>query len=780
MKLRIIFISIIFSTVNLFGSTTQLINGNINKVEIANSSNNISYPTDIDFNPQIPGQLWVLNHGLENGGTTVIIDRPGTDESSFDYRKDGNAWHFMVYATALAFGDTAWATAQDYFNANRGNFGGWCGPSLWPSDLSVYAIYGNPPSNGANGSHYDMVHQSPYSSGIAFEKDLTYWVNEGEYGTICKYNFGEGHVAGGADHSDAEVFRYVDIPYEMNAGVPAHMVIKENWLYYVNPGKRTINRFDITTGTIGNSLANAANGNEGMKKFVEVKGGVWEEFITEGLVSPSGIDIQGDKLIVSDNASGDILIYDIANDKPTLKKILKTGSESIMGIKFDSKGDIYYVDHLANKVFKLEGNSGINYYPKSNVHNSNDLEGNGFFIMIENNSDTELIVNDINVSFKNIAESKLKNLTFKYYKTDFLPFSVSANSSLEFQIAYDVTSGYGIYDIIVQLEFDNNSVLSEPEIDVIGITDDIPLIIVNDDSPQNVSNSDLTTLLNSSNYQDYMDMNTIDFQKYAHLARGALTAIWNAGSFGTTNAQEYYNFDRLRENGTSLYYLGDGPMFLVGAISPESNFNLSAFGAEYVGPIFQGFSTGGNYTMNGVSGDNVTNSYQNVINKLTLYTTQNGTSAWPTSYIKPLANSYSIFNHSISTDSVIAIRNENNNSRSVIQSFNMYNISNIDSRANIFKSIMDWLTYKNTTGIFELAKYQELNIYPNPTTDYIYLENQEFSLGTKIQLLDIAGRIIRVIDNSNSNIDVSDLRSGTYFFLIENNKEVKFAKFIKQ
>ena len=95
----------------------------------------------------------------------------------------------MVYADALAFGDTTWATAQDYFNANRGFFGGWCGPSLWPSDMSVYAIHGNPPSNGANGSHYDMVHQSPYSSGIAYEKDLTYWVNEGEYGTICKYNF---------------------------------------------------------------------------------------------------------------------------------------------------------------------------------------------------------------------------------------------------------------------------------------------------------------------------------------------------------------------------------------------------------------------------------------------------------------------------------------------------------------------------------------------------------------------------------------------------------------
>lgn len=769
----------LLSAMHLLADTKGLIEGKINKVLIVNSSNMVDYPVDVDFNPQVPGQLWVLNHGLESGGTTITIDNPGTTAQLNDYRKDGAAGHFLVYGSALAFGDSTWATAQDYFNANRGFFGGWCGPSLWPSDMSIYAIHGNPPTNQDNGSHYDMIHQSPYSSGIAHEEDNTYWVNDGDTKSISRYKFNEAHRPGGHDHADGQVYRYVDVPYEMNAGIPAHMVLEGNWLYYINPGTKSVNRFDITTGTKGQSLASTSNGGEQLAEFVEMNGGTWEKFVSEGLNSPSGIDIQGNYMIVSDNATGSIMLYDITDDQPILKKILHTGAESIMGIKFDAAGDIYYVDHLANKVFKLEGQEGINYYSKSNVHNSNSSEGNGFLVMIENNTESQITLTNINVNFNTIASSKQDGLMANYHTSDYLPVIIEANQKFEFPIEYDITSGFGVYDINTTLTINSNSEAMVTEINVIGITNDIPLVSVYDDTPQNLNTADLTVLLNATNYRDYMEMNTIDFQKYAHSARGLRTVIWNAGSFGTTNAQEYFTFQKLRDNGASIFYLGDGPMFLAGNISPEAHFNLNVFGAEYVSPILQGFSDGA-YIMDGISGDDVTSEYQGISNRLTLYTTSNGTSAWPTSYLKPMANSFSIFNHSVSKDSVIAVRNETKNSRSVVQSFNMSNVIDINVRTQIFKSVMDWLTYKNATGVFELAGYEPVGVYPNPTTDYVQFDNLEVTPRTNITLLDLAGNSIRNIDNTQTSINVSDLSTGTYFLMIESENNIKFAKFVKQ
>lgn len=782
MRFKILISLLALSTMNLFADTQQLIDGNINKKVIVNSGHQVQYPTDVDFNPQVPGQLWVLNHGLETGGTTITIDNPGTTAQLNDYRRDGAAGHFMVYASALAFGDTTWATAQDYFNANRAFFGGWCGPSLWPSDMSVYAIYGNPPSGGANGSHYDMVHQSPYSSGIAHEKDLTYWVNDGEYGSISKYDFGVAHIAGGADHSDGKVYRYVDVPYEMNAGIPAHMVIQGNWIYYINPGTKSVNRLDITTGTKGKSLAPTSNGGEQLAEFVEMNGGIWEQFITEGLVSPSGIDIQGDYMIVSDNANGSILLYNISTDSPVLVTTLQTDALSIMGVKFDAEGDIYYVDNLGHEVVKLEGNSGINFYTSTSHLNYDPSGDNQVKIMIENNTDSEITISVGTNDHSVIAESKTKKINASITSPEtIVPITVAAGEQGELDVNVDIMSGNGIFEVettIMIVENDNEDYITSSKFTVSSF--EIPLIYVYDDSPQNMNNANLAALLNTTSYSDYIEMNTIDFQKYAMRVIDLKTVIWNAGSFGTTNAQEYSKFQKLRDNGTSLLYLGDGPLFLVGNFSPESNFNLNAFGADYEGQIFQGFSTGGPYLMNGVSGDDVTSEYQNISNSLTLYPTQNGTSAWPTSYLKPTVNSFSIFNHSVSTDSVIAVRNETDNSRSVVQSFNMYNITDINQRTNIFKSIMDWLTYKDITGIFELSGYEPVGIYPNPTTDYIQFENLEITASMTINLLDIAGNNIRNVDATNRNINVSDLSTGTYFLMIQDSNGIKFAKFVKQ
>ena len=103
MRFKILISLLALSAINLFADTQQLIDGNINKKVIVNSTHNVEYPMDVDFNAQVPGQLWVLNHGKESGGTTITIDNPGTTAQLNDFRRDGAASHFLVYGSALAF-----------------------------------------------------------------------------------------------------------------------------------------------------------------------------------------------------------------------------------------------------------------------------------------------------------------------------------------------------------------------------------------------------------------------------------------------------------------------------------------------------------------------------------------------------------------------------------------------------------------------------------------------------------------------------------------------------
>jgi len=142
---------------------------------IANASNSLSQPTDLDFHPRLSSkQLWVVNQGTENtGGSTVTITNTGQGNQITELLQDGNAWHFMSLPTGIAFSDNDnFATSPGVFDANHaGTANAFTGPTLWSSDPQIYAQ-----PSGGNGSHIDMLHESPNSQGICWEKDNTFWL----------------------------------------------------------------------------------------------------------------------------------------------------------------------------------------------------------------------------------------------------------------------------------------------------------------------------------------------------------------------------------------------------------------------------------------------------------------------------------------------------------------------------------------------------------------------------------------------------------------------------
>jgi len=306
---------------------------------IANSSDQLVIPQDLDFHPNRPNELWVLNKDIEaSGGSTVIFTNPGTKEEKREFRRDGNARHFMALPSALSFSNNGnWATSANILDANHSG-GTFTGPTLWSSDMNVYAR-----PSGGNGSHLDMLHGSPYTMGIENEKDNVFWVFEGFRGQIVRYDFAADHGPGNDDHSDGKLHRYPEAAVKRIANVPSHLVLdkEKKWLYIVDGGNKRILRMDINSAVKSKDLALI---NEPLAEHWEMSGAIIEEFVATsfGLNQPCGIDLIANRLFVSDFATGEIICFDI-NTHKELNRI-NTGIRGITGIKIGPDGKIWYVN----------------------------------------------------------------------------------------------------------------------------------------------------------------------------------------------------------------------------------------------------------------------------------------------------------------------------------------------------------------------------------------------------------------------------------------------------
>lgn len=328
------------------GSTTTP-----NFTEIAGAANQVITPQDLDFHPNSSrkNELWILNKGVQNtGSSTVTISNAGKSNQTSVRRIDGNAWHFMSLSTALAFSsdNENFATSPGVFDANHNGGAPFTGPALWSSDMSIYAQ-----PSGGNGSHLDMLHESPYSMGIAHERDNIFWVFDGYSSQIVKYDFKSDHGPGNSNHDDGEVDRYIGISVTRKAGVPSHMVIDNNseWLYICDTGGKRILRMKVNSGTKKRDLPLLY---EVLGRRREMENPVWEVFANTNLVDPCGIDVIGNRLFVSDNSTNEIIAYRL-DTKEELARIQTTAS-SIKGIKVGPEGKLWYVDYSANKVMRVD------------------------------------------------------------------------------------------------------------------------------------------------------------------------------------------------------------------------------------------------------------------------------------------------------------------------------------------------------------------------------------------------------------------------------------------
>ena len=323
-------------------------------VEIADGGDRVNIPTDLDFHPILTrNELWVVNKDLESqGSSTVTIKNAGESNQTETWKRDGNAWHFMSLTTGLAFSDNGnFGTSPGVYDANHNGGQAFTGPALWSSDLTVYAE-----PSGGNGSHLDMLHESPECQGIAHESDNVFWVFDGYNKDIVRYDFADDHGPGNDYHGDGELLRFSEdgVKADSDDEVPSHLEYDKetDWLYVVDYGNARVFKIDTKSGTLGGTPTYGPF--ETLTEYREVDNYTSEAVVDTGLLEPSGIALMGDFMLISDYGTGDIIIYDRTTSPATQLKRLVLNAEGIMGITIGPDGHIWYVDHEDETVNRLD------------------------------------------------------------------------------------------------------------------------------------------------------------------------------------------------------------------------------------------------------------------------------------------------------------------------------------------------------------------------------------------------------------------------------------------
>jgi len=108
--------------------------------------------------------------------------------------------------------------------------------------------------------------------------------------------------------------------------------------------------------------------------------------------------------------------------------------------------------------------------------------------------------------------------------------------------------------------------------------------------------------------------------------------------------------------------------------------------------------------------------------------------------------------------------------------------TNTGSNGSVGQGVQQPYEISITIGLNETGVNLNLSAYPNPTTNYLMLEVDNYDKALSYQLYDISGKLLEsntVVANSTT-INMEQLARATYFLKVsQNNKEVKTFKIIK-
>jgi hypothetical protein len=257
----------------------------------------------------------------------------------------------MRRPTAIAWGvNELFATCGEALTDNFENVDiPYAGPVLWSSSPLIFGVE---PKAGQNGTHLDMLHETPYCMGIAHEAGNAYWTVNGDAGSLDRYEFNQPHAIGGEDHADGVVFRYARGEYERVPEVPSHLAYdaRTGHLYLADTGHARVLRIDPSTAERGGAITTY----EVLEDSGEMLGAEVNELVAPGVLElPSGLLLGTELLLVTDHATSRIHAFDLeGRERATLDTELEP--QSLSGITVGPDGRLYLSDMRTGGVYRVE------------------------------------------------------------------------------------------------------------------------------------------------------------------------------------------------------------------------------------------------------------------------------------------------------------------------------------------------------------------------------------------------------------------------------------------
>lgn len=301
-------------------------------------------PRDVAFNPDEPWQLWVACASRDG---VSIVEGLEDGDADVDLRSGSNAIHFLANPTALAFGDAGtMVTAHDEDQATQSSTPeDFMGPTLWMSDSDRF--------KGDHATHMDMLHNSPNSVGAAAAGGNDFWLYDGYHGSLTLYRFNDDHGAGGADHSDGEVLRYLDgeLGYEEDVASHIALDLDSGLLYAADTANNRIVVLDTETGEKGGRISPNYDSSR-QNQYTDADSWTLIEGDDFDLEAPSGLELHDGMLWVSDYANSRIAAFTLDGE---LVDWLDTEVEdgSLMGFSFAPDGALYIANAADESVMRL-------------------------------------------------------------------------------------------------------------------------------------------------------------------------------------------------------------------------------------------------------------------------------------------------------------------------------------------------------------------------------------------------------------------------------------------
>lgn len=721
------------------------IGSSITLTTIGTSANSLNKPTDLDFKPN-SNELWVCQYGTASGGNNVIFYNAGLPTQTSQYRKDTHTSHFMKYPSAMAMGDDGmWACVSEIQSTGSAT-STFMGPTLWTSDTSVFArVFQNNWVNGFPlGSHYDMLHQSPFAMGIAHDSALIYWVMDGHNGNICKYDYVQDHGPGYDDHSAGKIWRYIDVPVTRVVGVPSHMELDKStgWLYFIDGGSKKVKRLNTNTGAVTGTLSVPGTANEALAGYWKVEGAAVE--VLDSLsTQPCGIDVYNGRLIVSDYTTGDIYLYDITGVVTILDTIV-TGQAGIMGVKVGPDGHIWCVSKTQNKVFRLDAGIPV-----------------------------------IDAAVTSITSPTVQNFQANYYSTTFNvcsgSISPTANISntgtttiTNMEIHYSLDGGVQtIGNWVGSLATGTSTSVTLPTSAVANGAHQltIEIILVNGVpdgvDKNNAMDGSFRAIDPPASLPFSEGFSSVTFPpagwQYINYNPNNMMSRVTTGGFGLSTGgmkmDNYSGADNI--TGQKDYLMSPIIDFSAAAVNAILTFNVAY--AQY------NTSSVDNLKIQASADCGIT--WAQVYDKsgTALSTAPITTSAFTPTIAQWRTDTVDLASYAGQTDVILMFTSVSNYG-------NNFYVDDINVKTS-------------TVGIAEIQNKPTFNVFPNPTTSTITIQSNSDFQNAEIRIINALGKteMQKLISNTNTTVlDVSTLSNGIYFVEIQSNNNFYTQKIIKQ